>query len=115
MAMQGCVGKDGVVRRKRRGAGTAQGVNWVFLEKNGWSRVPMQSEIRTDKSKTLDKFRVCGVVPSCLVPGLGNDLGHGECWLVREFCGWGVSSGLVSFYMKRVSLQRSCLLCLGIS
>ena len=35
MAMQGCVGKDGVVRRKRRGAGTAQAVNWVFLEKNG--------------------------------------------------------------------------------
>ena len=45
MAMQGCAGKDGVARRKRRGAGTAQGVNWVFLGKNGWSRVPMQSEM----------------------------------------------------------------------
>ena len=100
MAMQGCAGKDGVARRKRRGAGTAQGINWVFLGKNGWSRVPMQSEIRIDESKTLEKFRGYGVVPSCLVPGLRGDLGHGECWLVREFCGWGVSSGLVGFYMK---------------
>lgn len=44
---EGCAGKDGVARR-----GQAQPcVNWVFLGKNGWSRVPMQSEIRLIKAR----------------------------------------------------------------
>lgn len=74
----------------------------------------MQSEIRIDKSKTLDKFRGYGVFPSCLVPGLRVDLGHGECWLVRVL--WlGCELWIDRFLYERVSLQRSCLLCLGIS
>ena len=70
----GTDGRGGLCRKGwggEEGPGTAPGVNWVFLGKNGWSRVPMQSEIRIDKSKTLEKFGGYGVVPSCLVPGLG--------------------------------------------